>query len=480
VGAGGFDDGLNFGGGTPPVEPPPAPPSTATPPVHTPDDDLDFAGTPQPPDVPPDPNGENWRGQPGPVGPTGPQGPPGADGEDGAGGAVVLPTPPIADPGALWWDNIGGQLYVRYDDGNGPPQWVAASSKAGGTSIPEPPNDGTIYGRGGTTLGWAGVLPLAGGTLTGDLALAADPDQPMEATTKHYVDAQIDMVAGTAGVYGLYNARTNTQAAADPAHGNLTWNTAGQANATQIYVSIMSSRGNDVSSIWTGIVPPQTLVLQRQDLSSQNQVFTITGVTSNSTWMTLAVTPVTNIGPLFSNNNDLLVILPPPSASQFLPLTGGTMTGPIVLAGNASAALNPVPLQQMQAAISAIPAGGVTSFNTRTGAITLTNADVVTVLPPSSTAPVMDGTAAIGSINTWAKADHIHPIDTSRYAATNPAGYQTAAQVTAAIDAKLVIAATAPAVVHGALWWDSTGGQLYIGYNDGNSLAWIVASSTPR
>jgi hypothetical protein len=317
---GGFDDGLNFGGGTPPVEPPPLPPSTATPPAHTPDDDLDFAGTPQPPDVPPDPNGENWRGQPGPVGPTGPQGPPGADGEDGAGGAVVLPTPPIADPGALWWDSTGGQLYVRYDDGNGPPQWVAASSKAGGSSIPDAPNDGTIYGRGGTILGWSGVLPL----------------------------------------------------------------------------------------------------------------------------------------------------------------TGGTMLGALTLAANATANLQAVSLQQMQAAISAIPAGGVISFNTRTGAITLTNADVVTVLPPSSTTPVMDGTAAIGSVNTWAKADHVHPTDTSRYAASNPAGYQTAAQVTAAIDAKLVIAATAPAVVHGALWWDSTGGQLYIGYNDGNSLAWIVASSTPR
>ena len=32
----------------------------------------------------------------------------------------------------------------------------------------------------------------------------------------------------------------------------------------------------------------------------------------------------------------------------------------------------------------------------------------------SDTAPVMDGTAAAGSATTWARADHVHPTDTSR------------------------------------------------------------------
>jgi hypothetical protein len=47
--------------------------------------------------------------------------------------------------------------------------------------------------------------------------------------------------------------------------------------------------------------------------------------------------------------------------------------------------------------------------------------------------PVMDGTNAIGTSLNWARADHVHPSDTSRYAASNPAGYQTAAQVAAAL-----------------------------------------------
>jgi hypothetical protein len=40
---------------------------------------------------------------------------------------VISDTPPTAAPGALWWDSIGGQLYVRYQDQNSL-QWVAAQN----------------------------------------------------------------------------------------------------------------------------------------------------------------------------------------------------------------------------------------------------------------------------------------------------------------------------------------------------------------
>lgn len=132
---------------------------------ETPDDGLSFGGYPQPPTVPPDPTGENWRGPPGPQGipgvpgqdgedgadstVPGPPGPPGADstvpGPPGPAGAdstvpgppgpageagapiVVADAPPVAPPGSLWWDSTGGQLYVRYDDGDSV-QWVIANS----------------------------------------------------------------------------------------------------------------------------------------------------------------------------------------------------------------------------------------------------------------------------------------------------------------------------------------------------------------
>jgi hypothetical protein len=133
----------------------------------------------------------------------------------------------------------------------------------------------------------------------------------------------------------------------------------------------------------------------------------------------------------------------------------------------------------------------------------------------------MDGTANVGTGTTWARADHVHPSDTSRYAAANPAGYQTAANVTTALapyaplnnpvftgtvtlpadpSAALQAATKQYVDAHGAtpgsaivfigdtppsspavggLWWDSVGGQLYTFYNDGNSSQWVVANNSP-
>jgi hypothetical protein len=91
-----------------------------------------------------------------------------------------------------------------------------------------------------------------------------------------------------------------------------------------------------------------------------------------------------------------------------LPLAGGTMAGALTLQADPAAALQPVTLQYYTAHLPA-PVG------------------------PSTTLPSMDGTAAIGTGTTYARADHVHPTDTSRYAASNPSGYQTAAQVTASL-----------------------------------------------
>ena len=67
-------------------------------------------------------------------------------------------------------------------------------------------------------------------------------------------------------------------------------------------------------------------------------------------------------------------------------------------------------------AVSTGVAASVTAFNTRTGAVTLANADVVGVLPPSSTTPAMNGAGAAGVGTTWARGDHVHPTDSTRAA----------------------------------------------------------------
>lgn len=67
------------------------------------------------------------------------------------------------------------------------------------------------------------------------------------------------------------------------------------------------------------------------------------------------------------------------------------------------------------------------------GRVNATWAQVLAFTALSSVAPVMDSTAAAGVAVTVSRSDHVHPTDTSRYAATNPSGYQTAAQVTSAV-----------------------------------------------
>jgi hypothetical protein len=64
--------------------------------------------------------------------------------------------------------------------------YVDAGGSGGGGGIPEAPSGGP-YGRGGGA--WVPVLPIAGGTITGPLILAADPTTALGAVTKQYVDA---------------------------------------------------------------------------------------------------------------------------------------------------------------------------------------------------------------------------------------------------------------------------------------------------
>jgi hypothetical protein len=68
--------------------------------------------------------------------------------------------------------------------------------------------------------------------------------------------------------------------------------------------------------------------------------------------------------------------------------------------------------------------------------------------------PLMNGIAAVGQDPNAARGDHIHPVDTSRYSASNPNGYQTAAQVTTALGpyaltSAVPLPATTPPAING-------------------------------
>jgi hypothetical protein len=91
----------------------------------------------------------------------------------------------------------------------------------------------------------------------------------------------------------------------------------------------------------------------------------------------------------------------------------------------------------------------------------------------STTLPTMAGTAAAGSAATFARGDHVHPVDTSRYAASNPSNFQTAAQVTASLGGYLPLAGgTLTGRVNGTTMGLSGTGISYSSLTGGNSIGW--------
>jgi hypothetical protein len=65
----------------------------------------------------------------------------------------------------------------------------------------------------------------------------------------------------------------------------------------------------------------------------------------------------------------------------------------------------------------------------------------------SSTAPVIDGTATVGTSLKYARADHVHPTDTSRAALASPTFTGTPLSTTAAVDTNTTQIATTAYVV---------------------------------
>lgn len=121
----------------------------------------------------------------------------------------------------------------------------------------------------------------------------------------------------------------------------------------------------------------------------------VTSFNTRTGAVTLGAADITSLGFATTTTND----------ASYVNVGGDTMTGPLALSGNAVSGLQAVPLQQLNAAVP----------------------------QPGTVTPGMDSVGAPGTSTLYARQDHIHPTDTSRYAASNPSGYQTAAQVTTAL-----------------------------------------------
>ncbi len=180
----------------------------------------------------------------------------------------------------------------------------------------------------------APFLPIAGGTMDGAIVMQADPLNPMEVATKHYVD---DIVFGQSGTVpdaptdGLFYARGNTL-------GGNTWSHDPLFSSVHIGPNSTADRfriGSDATYNFIKFSPGNDF---------------------------LRYNPTTNIFGIVRNN---IVV-------QSWTATDATLTIPLTLPGNPTAALHAAPKQYIDAQIA-----GAAYVNragdTMTGALTLIN-----------------------------------------------------------------------------------------------------------
>jgi hypothetical protein len=251
-------------------------------------------------------------------------------------GVAPLPVYIVGEAGLIA-DPPDNQLYGR----RGPPgsgEWDLISLAAG---APEAPTTGPIFGRGQVAgvQAWTPVLPLAGGTMTGVLTLAADPVAPLQPATKEYVD-NVGAVANAA-VRRAGDAMTGFLSLA----GNPT---AALHAATKQYV-------DNVGTTASGAV--------------QRAGDTMTGL------LVLSANPANPLGAATKQYVDAVATV----ASAAVPLAGGTMTGPLVLNANPTAALGAATKQYVDAVSTVANAAVRRAGDTMTGALIL-NADPTTAL----------------------------------------------------------------------------------------------------
>jgi hypothetical protein len=365
------------------------------------------------------------------------------------------------------------------------------------------PNNTNAYGRLGGA--WATVLPTAGGTLTGVLAVPAGA-----------VGTPSLIFTGGSTNAGLYSTGTGSaQQITTSINGVLRF------AVTQNFLTLNSqTRGID------GTSAAPTYAFQNNTNSglyrSAANVITMSGSTGDIMSWVGATNTTQFLGPALLAADPTLALQATTkqyvdarttSPAAATPLMDGTATVGVATLYAREDHIHPT--DTSRASVASVPVASATTpvmDGTATIGVGTTwaradhihptdtsRASVASVPLASSTTPAMDSAAAVGVGTTWARADHVHPTDTTRAPLANPsltgtplaptatAGTSTTqiattafvANAVAATVATVIIASTPPAVTHGAMYWDSTGGQLYIGYNDGNSTAWIAASNAP-
>jgi hypothetical protein len=104
-----------------------------------------------------------------------------------------------------------------------------------------------------------------------------------------------------------YSTKTSSTAEGDPANGKLAWNSAGQANATELYISYRTADNLDLKALWLQLIVGATLSIQSKTDSDQYMRYTVNSIIDNDTWCKLTVTPLDSLGTTFGGSVAIVV-----------------------------------------------------------------------------------------------------------------------------------------------------------------------------
>ena len=311
-----------------------------------------------------------------------------------------------------------------------------------------------------TALGYTPVSS-AGATFTGPVHLpATNPTTDTEATSKGYVDAKVGQAAGgltsvASNQPDMVSVSNTATTATLTVHANVALGVVQLDGSGKIPANLVDISGFTYEGEWDasgGTTPPTaglpngafyvivvggTLTLYRPSTPPQftpqpvaveigDDILLRVGSTDPNQpdgWYYLkrsqipqtaaqtASTPTT-LAPLAYDVQSWMNTIDP-VLQNALPVSGGTMTGPLTLQANALANLQAVPLQQVNSLIAALNVGVVT-FNGRQGAVALTANDVDNALgytPYSTAGGPIDGVVSISeyvSVAQWVDAQRFN------------------------------------------------------------------------
>lgn len=342
------------------------------------------------------------------------------------GAPQVLPYPP-GEPtqGQLWFDCVGLQLYV-WDDG----QWVQANNQGTFAPLVNPSGGANNY------------APVESPDLTG-VATARTPaagDNSNAIATTAFVDFAIASGGSSTAGVSSFNARTGTvnltladitgasgapidspaftgtptaptpapgdsstllattafvtaEIATIPAGGVTSFNT--RTGAVTLTTSDVTGVGGALvnSPVFTGLPAAPTAPFGTSTTQLATTAFVAAAMAAGSPGVTSFNS---RTGPVTFQATDLTAV---GGALLASPSFTGVPLAPTATPGTSTTQIASTAF--VAAAIAAMPSGGVTSFNGRTGAVVLTLADITTAGGAPTASPTFTGTVTFPDTGTW-------------------------------------------------------------------------------